>query len=184
MRISVIITCHDNYEGLLNALDQAEKQRLQPYEIIAICSDLKISEKQADELVDRCDLIFQDNHNDWGHEKRAMGVELAMGDYLCFFNDDDFYSSKYLSTLAEYAEFDGADIVGCDFISHLTNEGPNMTMPAVGHITSGNFIVRTSLAKEVGYKHRIYEADGMFIEDLMAKGARFVRVPKVLYDHR
>ena len=184
MRISVIITSHDSYDGLLNALEQVEKQTLAPYEVIAICSDLTVSEQQADDLMDRCDLIIQPNRNDWGHEKRAMGLELALGDYIAFFNDDDFYSSKYLATLADYAERRNADIVACDFVSHLAPDGPNLTMPAVGHVTSGNFIVRREIAQSVGYSHRHYQADGQFIEDLIGKGAKFIRVPRVLYVHK
>jgi hypothetical protein len=108
----------------------------------------------------------------------------ATSDYLGFFNDDDLYSSKYLATLLEVAEVRNADIVACDFVSHLMPGSVALTMPAIGHVTSGNFIVRRTLAQKVGYKHRHYEADGKFIEDLIEAGATFARVPKVLYVHQ
>lgn len=184
MRVSCIVTSHNNSTGLDAILTQLEKQRLNPYEIILITSDTERSDLQKLDAWERCDtVIIQDNKSDWGHEKRALGLELALGDYVAFFNDDDTYSSKYLDKLAKVAEDRGVDIVGCDFVSHLMPDGVALTMPAIGHITSGNFIVRRELAQQVGYQHRHYEADGQFIEDLMAAGATFARVPEVLYVH-
>lgn len=185
MRTSAIITSHDNYEGLIHMLGQLERQTLPPWEIIAIASDLKVNEQQADDLVDRCDLIVQPNRNDWGHEKRAMGVELALGDYLAFFNDDDEYSPAYLEKLAQEAEATGADIVACRWVSHLG--APDLAYlpePRIGGITSGNFIVRTDIAKKAGYNGRQYEADGQFIEDCMKAGATFSAIEELLYEHK
>jgi hypothetical protein len=59
-----------------------------------------------------------------------------------------------------------------------------VSRPEVGKITRGSFLVRTELAQRVGYRHREYHADGLFVDDLMAAGAIAEHVPGVLYWHR
>ena len=122
------------------------------------------------------------NREDWGHEKRAMGVIAAKGDFLGFFNDDDKYSKEYLSTMIR--NIIDHDLAYCRFRSHLFGGREVDSVPKIGAITSGNFIVRTSLAKQVGYNHRMYEADGKFIEDVMATNPRHKKVNECLYDHK
>lgn len=114
--------------------------------------------------------------NDYGHDKRAKGVAEAKGDYLGFFNQDDFYELTYIEEMMATAERHDADAVYCDW------NGVRDCSFCLGSSTSGNFIVRTSLAREVGYTERRYEADGIFIDGIAARG-RVVKVPELLYYH-
>lgn len=170
MTISAIVTSHNNEVQRKLFVENLWKQTKKPDEVIILVS-------QEHDL-DGC--IECPNLNDWGQQKRADGLDLATCDFLGFFNTDDEYHPQYLEKLI--AEAENSDIVACDFHSHLTG-GIIYTQPCIGGITSGNFLVRTKLAQIVGYNHRVYEADGMFIEDCMREGARFKPVKEVLYWH-
>jgi hypothetical protein len=116
------------------------------------------------------------DQKDWGHDKRAKGVRLAGEEFLGFFNDDDLYDREYVQRMLEAVE-EGYDAAFCNWSGRTGVEFK------LGSSTSGNFIVRTKLARTVGYNHRVYEADGLFIDDLRAAGAWITKVEKDLYTH-
>lgn len=121
----------------------------------------------AVEFVERPNLV------DWGHDKRAHGLGLASEDFVGWFNDDDRYADNYLEEMLRLGV--NADVVYCawDLIPHCGF--------GAGASTSGNFIVRTQLGKEVGYEGRTYAADGEFIDLLAQKARRIVKHPEILY---
>ena len=120
----------------------------------------------------------REDRDDWGHEKRAEGRFIATGDFMGFFNDDDSYDLTYIEKLLNATEDGFYDVayVGwnsipyCEFRTH--------------HSTSGNYIVRTSIARRADYEHRVYDSDGKFIESIKEIGAVVApRVDGVLYFH-
>lgn len=173
MLVTAVITAHGNTRQLNAFMDQMMLQTYQPLEKLVFVSGVNI--------VDHPNMYLCPNRNDWGHEKRSIGLHLAHGEYVGFFNADDKYDPTYIETLVEYAK--GADLVYCDFYSHLFN-GVVKSAPKLQKITSGNFLCKRELAQKVGYNHRVYEADGLFIQDLIKAGATHRRVPKVLYWHQ
>jgi len=172
---TAIVTSHANSAGLLHALKalRTEQTRV-PDQIIVLASDTPEIVKFPRSFPG---VEFNDveNANDWGHSKRARGIELAVCDWIGFFNDDDSYAPKYIARMLREAP--KADVVYCGW-----NEQPHCEF-ALGKSTSGNFIVRSTLAKKVGWNDRHYEADGTFIEALKAAGARVVRVDETLFYH-
>ena len=118
-----------------------------------------------------------ENLEDWGHQKRSLGLQAATGDYLGFFNDDDSYTLDYLEQMLGTAARTGADVVYCGW-----NEQPNCQFH-LGSSTAGNFVARTSVAQAAEYRERVYEADGHFIDQLAQKANQVVKVDHVLYFH-
>lgn len=171
MTFTAIVCSHANRPLRKSFLEHLNKQTRLPDEIITLVSD--------EDETDGC--IVCPNLNDWGQQKRADGLALAKSDWLGFFNVDDEYHPQYLEKML--AETEDKDIVACNFQSHLCGPGVVSTIPIVGHITSGNFIVRRSLAQKVGYNDRTYQADGRFIEELIKNDARFMPVRELLYWH-
>lgn len=47
---------------------------------------------------------------------------------------------------------------------------PFATTPHRKNIDTGAFIVKSHIAKEIRFKHRNYDADGRFLEDLLDSG--------------
>lgn len=172
MTVTAVITSHANQIGLQRILQVLGDQTRPPDETLVLVSgyeDIKDS------------WIPCENKNDAGHDKRYQGLKLSNSEYTGFFNDDDWYNPQYLEKMLTYSE--DSDLVYCDFVSHLFGNRTVSSSPNIGQITSGNFIVKTSKAREVGYNHRNYTADGMFIKDLVNAGATTKKVNEVLYVH-
>ena len=173
MTISAVVTAHKDRNQLLTCLKNLKKQTKQPDEVILFVSDMPINFLEAN-------IIVKDiNRNDWGHNKRDIGLRLATKDYIVFINADDEYHVEFLEKLSQHTE----DLIYCDFESHLAGRIIE-SYPSMGTITSGNFIIKRELAQKVGWKHRDYLADGKFIMEIMEQQPTYVRVPEVLYYHR
>lgn len=149
-----------------------------PDEVIVLLSGLKPHEV-ATLREDFPDVTFheREDRQDWGHEKRAEGLELATGDFIGFFNDDDSYSIDYLEMMLA-AVGEGYDVAYCAW-----NSIPDCEFRTHSS-TSGNWIVRTSIARAAGYRSRHYAADGDFIEDVKSVGAMVApKIEDILYFH-
>ena len=173
MTFTAIVTAHaqDPSKILGNLMYQTRK----PDEIIVLYSDVDGIEK----LKEHFGSVWfgnMENQNDWGHAKRAMGIYLAEGDAVGFFNADDSYDIHYVERMMAEIEA-GADVVYCAW-----NTIPGCLF-ARGSSTSGNFVVRTGLARAVGYADRHYEADGTFIDALQRHATHVHRVDDLLYFH-
>lgn len=159
-------------------LGNLQYQIVPPTETLVYVSGLKPSRiGKLREHFPHCRFSRQPDLQDWGHDKRRQGVQDAAGDYLGFFNDDDSYDNAYLHTML-HAVADGADAAYCAW-----NEQPNCSF-GLGSSTAGNFIVRTSLARSIGYPvDHGYECDGHFINAVEAFANQVVRVDEILYWH-
>jgi hypothetical protein len=176
MTVTAVVVSHANENGLRTILNNLLRQTRPPDEIIALCSD---SPHIAQMGVDYPTVMFreQDNQNDWGHAKRAEGLELARSEWVGFFNDDDSYVDHYLEAMLKRAEVEEAGVVYCAW-----NECPHCAF-AGWQSTAGNFLCRTELGQRVGWHERYWHADATFIDGLKAAGARVVKVDEILYHH-
>ena len=196
MTFTAVVTSHDNPEGLEYTLENLSRQsRLSDEALVYISPEIVLEADAALPFAPvnianvRPRVRWVPDRQDWGHEKRAMGLAEARGDYVGFFNDDDMYDLTYIEKMMAAAEA-GADVVYCDW------SGIRDCTFCLGSSTSGNYIVRAELGRWVGYTDRHYEADGTFIDrireaDLDVMGPdglyrrkpRIVKVPQLLYWH-
>lgn len=179
MTFTAIVTSHAREAGLRAILGNLKYQTWPPDETLVFVSGLErgVFARLAEDFP-HARFHLEDDRQDWGHAKRAAGVERAASDYLGFFNDDDSYEQCYVAAMMVAAAPVHADVVYCGW-----NTYPKCEF-RLGSSTSGNFIVRTQLAREVGYPaSRVYENDGHFIDALARKAETIVRVPDVLYAH-
>ena len=169
---TAIVTAHEDEAGMLRTVAALLSQTRPPDEIIVLASDTPC--EIARKLYTGATFYAEPNLNDWGHEKRAKGLDLATSDYTGWFNHDDSYDKTYIEKMMAN---EGSDVVYCGWSKSST---PNFS---AGSSTSGNYIVKTSYARSVGYKDRHYEADGTFINGLAGQGGKITRVAEVLYFH-
>ena len=174
MTLTAIVTAHG--ESPHRILGQLLYQTRRPDEILVFCSDVPDLAGLREDFTMVDAILERPNLMDWGHEKRAEGVLLADSDYIGFFNHDDTYASTYVEEMMARAEA-GADVVYCAW-----NRIPGCGFQTCSS-TSGNFIVRTALARAAGYRSRAYEADGHFIEAINALDPKIARVDDILYFH-
>lgn len=174
--VSAVVVTHANPVGAARMLAQLETQTRPPDEVILVATETPKDALERLAYESGCAVAEVDEVGDWGHAKRAHGLDLVTGDWVGFFNDDDAYAGDYLERML-VAATDDVDVVFCEW-----NENPGCSF-AVFESTAGNFIVRRELAQRVGWHGREYEADGRFIEALKAAGARVVKVDEALYVH-
>lgn len=144
-------------------------------------------------------------YNDYGHSLRELGITMAGTPYLMMTNDDNYYVPKYLEIMFNAINKHTLDFVFCNMVSsHMFRfaEKPpddiytNLMQTLEGHyiqpiynvinsipkkhcIDIGNFIVKSELAKAVGFRDKGFNGDGTFVEDLMSRYKGNIRVGKV-----
>ena len=176
MTVTAVVIGHGDRAAISRTVLAMQQQQTRPPDEVIVCScccsgpfaqtaDLRLSARHVD---------------DWGHRLCAYGIALASCDRVWLANCDDQYEPTFLEELTARS----ADIVHCDYATHLLDGAVVRSRPAVGFITRGNNVFNRRLAQEVGYHDRVYEADGLFIESLVAAGASHEHVPGVLYRHR
>ena len=137
-------------------------------------------------------------HNDYGHSLREIGIKKADTEYLMITNDDNYYVPEFLKLMFREITTNQLDILLCDMVhSHLkTGEGLNSydpdqygflsTFPKKFRVDIGCFIVRTELAKKVGFRDKSFIGDGTFVEDIIEAAGDSIKIGKlnkVLFVH-
>jgi glycosyl transferase family 2 len=180
--VTAVVCSHANPDGLRHILGSLRYQTRPPDETLVYCSDTPDLLRLREDFPE-AQFHERPNLDDWGHEKRAEGLDRATSEWVGFFNDDDSYHVSYLERMLAVAAATGggqtaaADVVYCGW-----NTYPACTF-TYGSSTSGNFLVRTRFAQKVGYPTRRYEADGDFIEMLNNAGAVKYKLEDTIYFH-
>ncbi len=176
MTFTAIVCSHAFEQGLRNILGCLQYQIHPPDQTIVMCSDTPDLARLREDFP-WAEFHEQENREDWGHEKRARGLDLATMDFVGWFNDDSNYSSRYIDRLLNTVDQFNMDVAYCDW-TYI----PNCHF-GLGSSDCGNFIVRTDLAQKVGWTGRHYEADGEFIDRVGDATDRVVKVNECLYFH-
>lgn len=176
MTVTAVVTAHGPESDVAGMVAQLHAQTQPPHQILVYASDVPDSILGR---LDGCTVTVCPNENDWGHAKRAAGLAAADGRWVGFFNDDDRYHPDYIEAMT--GTVGTLDLVMCRWDEKGTVRWPT---PTVGSCTAGNFLARTKLARQAGWSGRHYEADGQFITDLVAAGARWTVEDRLLYWHK
>ncbi len=132
-------------------------------------------------------------YNDFGHSLRQMAINDAKGEYLLITNDDNYYVPVFVQNMMSRAKVDDSDLVICDMVHSYDRPGARnqipynffQTSPSLGNIDIGAMIVRTEIAKEVGWRDMTAIGDGTYCNDVVASKAqiRISKVPQILFVH-
>lgn len=132
----------------------------------------------------------------YGHPNRNGMLQQIKGDkddYVLITNDDNYYVPYFIEYFLKEA---GSDVgfIYCDAVTRVAYEDQitrdyRMLFSRIkcGQIDMGSFIVKLDIAKEVGFKHIEFHADGLYAEECNAKraerGLRSVYITKPLFVH-
>jgi hypothetical protein len=108
--------------------------------------------------------------NQWGHNLRAQGLEMASDEgWITFQNVDNQFCYGWLERVIPVLRQSDPDLVLWNS-SHSYVEFDLFTPELqTGKIDFCNFMVRASMMKELGFPWRNFEADGSLIEALIEK---------------
>jgi glycerol-3-phosphate cytidylyltransferase len=181
---TAIVVAHGDPVLLDECLTRLGQQTYKNIEVDVYYSGLELP-KQLPDYGIRINFFNQPNKEDWGQEKVAYGINSARGEYLGIFNIDDIYRPDYIEKMLMelYSSSHGKlDLVYCN---REEKDGSIVEgEPVLNKGDRGMFVIRSEFARMVGYNHRDYGADGRFLEEVIAAGAKHKILAEVLYTHK
>jgi hypothetical protein len=125
----------------------------------------------------------------WGFPNRKLMVQEVQSepqDFILCTNDDNQYLQVFVEYFLNACQPD-VGFVYCDTIHNYMGYDILKTEVRSCHIDMGSFIVRSDVAKKVGFNHQHEQADGSYAEECAAecraRGLRIVYIPKCLFVH-
>ena len=133
-------------------------------------------------------IILQDGpHNDWGHFARNEGIKYLGKEStaVVFTNGDSYYLPSFVSDMSRPFHSIKTMATYCNFLQHYNDNAVLDSKLIYGHIDCGNFMIRTGIAKAMGWKYRYEQADWGFINDVILQHGkeRMIKINKNLYVH-
>lgn len=124
MKFSVIIPCHNVSSYLRETLNSVERQTLADYECICI-DDGSTDDTGAilDEYAAKDSrIVVRHTVNAGVSAARNMALGIARGDYVCFLDGDDIWTSDWLQKMYDASDRGMVDIIRMDFTYWRENE--------------------------------------------------------------
>lgn len=123
--------------------------------------------------------------NDWGNTSKEVGSHLSTGKYIGHSNDDNYYAPVYLEKMLDGLRTNDAQFAFCNMIHSYTDYMPFPTHPTVYQIDGGGWICRADIVRSTAWPEPKSSscADGMYVEALVARCERIVKVPGYLFVH-
>jgi hypothetical protein len=136
-------------------------------------------------------LESEKRYGDWGHSLRAWGLELNNLPYTMWNNSDNYLMPKNVEMNLQQIREKDLDLLLYYIVHNYPNitgrgEPPYSVLPTSPWLNAcdiSSFIVKTELAKKVGFNHRTIASDGYFINDLMKTNPKWDRNTSILGVH-
>ena len=124
----------------------------------------------------------------YGHILRKWALEnLVIRDYVLITNGDNYYTPNMVEEVSKYSE----DFIYFDCIhSHRRKRNHNQQDYGLmiselkeSMIDMGCVVIKSEIAKKVGFNHTNYSADWNYFRDVLEQNPSIVKINKVLFVH-
>ena len=124
----------------------------------------------------------------YGHLLRKWALEnLELNDYVLITNGDNYYTPNMIEEVGKRSE----DLIYFDLVhSHKTKVNHNQhtygymnSILQSSHIDIGNVVVKSELAKKVGFNSTRFAADWDYIESILDYHPSIYKIEKILFVH-
>lgn len=105
--------------------------------------------------------------NDYGHTLRQIGIEEAGCEYILITNGDNYYVPRFIEFTFDAIERFRLDMVLFDMVHSHFDYIPFSTAPLRWSVDMGSVVVKTEMARRVGFRDKGFEGDATYIEDLL-----------------
>lgn len=203
MKVSVIVPVYNGENYLKERVGNLLNQTLDEIEIIFINDastdgTLSLLELAKNQFQDRVRVLSQTENHGPG-VARNLGLSVATGDYIGFYDADDVVDITMYEKLYNKAMENDADIVDCAFFRESQNKAlRHFTEDIVGEISNekksaillGGFVVTKIFRRELLFEPPVHFREEYGLEDmdflmgLIAKAKRFNFVEDVLYVYK
>lgn len=191
LKYSIIMPLYESSVPYPIAIPSLLLQRYGNFEIIAV-HDGEISENYLNLLKsfndDRLKIFYTEKrYNDWGHTPREYGITKISpdSDLVIITGADNYYVPSFLDKMLECFNDKSTYAAYCDCLHNYLDWTIMSSRLEFGYIDCGVFVSRSSIAKEIGWKHKVHAADWKFIEELIEKYGRekIVKLSRILFVH-
>lgn len=122
--------------------------------------------------------------DDYGHSLRALGLSMISekdSRYTLITNADNYYAPSFIEEMTSGC----SDIVYCNMAHNHWDYKFKESEFRRGKIDCGCVVVKTEIAKNVGWNSREYHADWLFLCDVLLKypNASITKLDKILFVH-
>jgi hypothetical protein len=131
-----------------------------------------------------------ERNQQYGHTNRKMMLEQLQADkndYILITNDDNYYTPVFVEWLMNIAKPQTTGMVYCDTVHSLMQYNLFKTAVRVNGIDMGSFIVRSDIAKTIGFNGTHHSADGTYAvgckEYCVKHNLEIKYIPKPLFVH-
>lgn len=122
-KVTVVVPIYNTSNYLSRCVDSITNQTYRNLEIILI------DDGSTDDSLQMCNLLAETDkrikvvhqQNCGLAETRNRGIDLATGQYICFFDSDDYIENSMIETLLRTAEKTNADVCESSFYIHMKN---------------------------------------------------------------
>ncbi len=191
MKVSVIVPVYNVEKYIIKCLESIQRQTLEDFECIIINDGSKDNSIElAKEFIKDDPRFFVVNKKNGGlSDARNYGLDLALGEYLCFVDSDDYIDETMLEKTYENAVENDSDIVCFDL--YYTYEdgrkeisrGADFTVSS--YTDSKEIIFINNSANNKLYRHTFmrnkYFIKGMWYEDLASVPVWLAQAKRVSY---
>ena len=192
VRLSIIVVTYKQPMALQCLLASLACQVLQNFEVSIYHDGADPpTRKVADEFVglsNRFRYFESDQRfNDWGHTLRDIGINESDSEFLLITNGDNYYVPRFTEFVFEAIDISALDVVLWDLVHSYSSPGrrtlrcytPFRVFPVRYMVDIAGFLVRTSLAKRVGFKDKSHSGDANYIDQVLRLPGAAIRVGKV-----
>lgn len=131
---------------------------------------------------------FSHRTENYGHLLRKWALEnLELYDYVLITNGDNYYTPNMIAEIDKRNE----DLIYFDLVhSHKTNVNHNQhsygfmnSKLQSSYVDIGNVVVKSQLAKKVGFNTTRFAADWDYINDILKLNPSIYKIEKILFVH-
>lgn len=168
--VSVIVPIYNCEQYLKRCLDSLQNQDYKNYEVI--CIDDGSTDKSA-QIIKKYPFKYIYQNNQGQAIARNKGIELAIGEWLCFVDADDSVEPNYISEMMKYAT-EGINMVVCG-INRVNEDGALKIdkMKRIGKLNAYNALITVNigptnkLIKKSSIKNCRFIGDKLRFEDVL-----------------
>lgn len=197
MKISfIVVACH-RPDSLRTCLSSLVEQSFTDFEIVVV--DNSTSAAVIEENIKHCTMDGRiryvntaskvpanGNHAKCLYTATEIGVGESSGEWLCFPNDDSYYTPAFAERLMVHAAGEGLEFVYSDIVlgRHDRVYHGLSCAPHNCAIDKTCFIVKREWFNGFPHKETMYDlADGLLVDELVARGIKHGKVGQCLVVH-
>jgi len=191
MKLQIICVAYERVNSLV-ILQRCFIEQSNPNWVLHIVYDGPAPDKIKDVIVNDERIHFWESperYENYGHPNRRttlQTIETETGDFILMTNDDNYYVPMFVEYMLQVANR-RIGMVYCDTVHSHAAYDINYSELRENCIDMGAFIVREDIAKQTGFNHDHFSADGMYCEECLKtchrRRLKAFKIHKCLFIH-